>query len=226
MVDGYILLGRQHLRNDYDDNIIMEKVFHSIQEAIKASYQIYVEVRHALVSEMTREYDDIDTPYKRNHFNKETGEFYIEDIDGYYTGMTIKKVSIDLDSIQEERLNHNYGSEAYIIYGFRRLKPNENTIEHYISDIVYPNLQTAINESHKLYEEKLELIKDDCIINNVSIIANCFDNETGRFLVSNMDGHYIEGDIKKVHIFPSNKDNLSCLDEDEALDNIYSLNQY
>ena len=41
MVDGYILLGRQHLRNDYDDNIIMEKVFHSLQEAIKASYQIY-----------------------------------------------------------------------------------------------------------------------------------------------------------------------------------------
>lgn len=199
MIDGYILLGRQHLRNDYDDNIIMEKVFHSLQEAIKASYQIYVEVRHALVSEMTREYDDIDTPYKRNHFNEETGEFYIEDIDGYYTGMTIKKVSLDLDSVQEERLKNNYGSEAYIIYGFRRLKPNETKIEHYISDIVYPNLTVAITESRILYEEKKhELLKWG------SIIANSFDNETGRFLVSNMDGYYIEGDIKKVHIFPKN----------------------
>ena len=198
MIDGYILLGRQHLRNDYDDNIIMEKVFHSLQEAIKASYQIYIEVRHALVSEMTREYDDIDTPYKRNHFNEETGEFYIEDIDGYYTGMTIKEVSLVLDSTQEERLKNNYGSEAYVIYGFRRLKPNETKIEHYVSDIVYPNLQTAINESHKLYEEKLGILKKD------SIIANCFDNETGRFLVSNMDGYYIEGDIKKVYVFPRN----------------------
>lgn len=206
MIDGYILLGRQHLRNDYDDNIIMEKVFHSLQEAIKASYQIYVEVRHALVSEMTREYDDIDTPYKRNHFNEETGEFYIEDIDGYYTGMTIKKVSLDLDSVQEERLRNNYGSEAYVIYGFRRLKPNETKIEHYISDIVYPNLPTAINESHKLYEEKLEILKED------SIIANCFDNETGRFLVSNMDGYYIEGDIKKVYVFPRNN-NIEYLND-------------
>lgn len=198
MVDGYILLGRQHLRNDYDDNIIMEKVFHSLQEAIKTSYQIYVEVRHVIVSEMTCEYDDIDTPYKRNHFNEETGEFYIEDIDGYYTGMTIKKVTLDLDSIQEERLKNNHGSEAYVIYGFRRLKPNETKIEHYISDIVYPNLPTAINESRKLYKERFELLKKD------SIIANCFDNETGRFLVSNMDGYYIEGDIKKVHLFPRN----------------------
>ena len=206
MIDGYILLGRQHLRNDYDDNIIMEKVFYSLQEAIKASYQIYVEVRHALVSEMTREYDDIDTPYKRNHFNEETGEFYIEDINGYYTGMTIKKVSLDLDSVQEERLKNNYGSEAYVIYGFRRLKPNETKIEHYISDIVYPNLPTAINESHKLYEEKFELLKKD------SIIANCFDNETGRFLVSNMDGYYIEGDIKKVHLFPRNN-NIEYLND-------------
>lgn len=207
MIDGYILLGRQHLRNDYDDNIIMEKVFHSLQEAIKASYQIYVEVRHALVSEMTREYDDIDTPYKRNHFNEETGEFYIEDIDGYYTGMTIKKVSIDLDSVQEERLKNNYGSEAYIIYGFRILKPNETKIEHYISDIVYPNLTVAITESRILYEEKKhELLKWG------SIIANCFDNETGRFLVSNMDGYYIEGDIKKVHLFPRNN-NIEYLND-------------
>lgn len=220
MIDGYILLGRQHLRNDYDDNIIMEKVFHSLQEAIKASYQIYVEVRHALVSEMTREYDDIDTPYKRNHFNEETGEFYIEDIDGYYTGMTIKKISLDLDSVQEERLKNNYGSEAYVIYGFRRLKPNETKIEHYISDIVYPNLPTAINESNLLYEEKKhELLKGG------SIIANSFDNETGRFLVSNTNGYYIEGDIKKVYIFPSKKDNLSCLDENEALERLYSLSQ-
>lgn len=206
MIDGYILLGKQHLRNDYDDNIIMEKVFHSLQEAIKASYQIYVEVRHALVSEMTREYDDIDTPYKRNHFNEETGEFYIEDINGYYTGMTIKEVSLVLDSTQEERLKNNYGSEAYIIYGFKRLKPNETKIEHYISDIVYPNLPTAINESRKLYEEKLEILKED------SIIANSFDNETGRFLVSNMDGYYIEGDIKKVYVFPRNN-NIEYLND-------------
>lgn len=206
MIDGYILLGRQHLRNDYDDNIIMEKVFHSLQEAIKASYQIYVEVRHALVSEMTREYDDIDTPYKRNHFNEETGEFYIEDIDGYYTGMTIKEVSLVLDSTQEERLNHNYGSEAYVIYGFRRLKPNETKIEHYVSDIVYPSLPTAINESRKLYEEKLGILKKD------SIIANSFDNETGRFLVSNIDGYYIEGDIKKVYVFPRNN-NIEYLND-------------
>ena len=61
-----------------------------------------------------------------------------------------------------------------------------------------PNLPTAINESHKLYEEKLELLKKD------SIIANCFDNETGRFLVSNTNGYYIEGYIKKVHLFPRN----------------------
>ena len=206
MIDGYILLGRQHLRNDYDDNIIIEKVFHSLQEAIKASYQIYVEIRHVLVSEMTCEYDNIDTPYKRNQFNKETGEFYIEDINGYYSGMTIKKVSIDLDSTQAERLKNNYGSEAYVIYGFRRLKPNETKIEHYISDIVYPNLPTAINESRKLYEEKLGILKRD------SIIANCFDNETGSFLVSNMDGYYIEGDIKKVHIFPRNN-NIEYLND-------------
>ncbi len=222
MVDGYILLGKQHLKDDYDDNIIMEKVFHSLQEAIKASYQIYIEIRNALVSDLSceYEYDSVDTIYKRNHFNEETGEFYIEDINGYYSGMTIKEVSLVLDSAQTERLKNNYGSEAYVIYGFKRLKTNETKIEHYISDIVYPNLKTAINESRKLYEEKLELLKGG------SIIANCFDNETGRFLVSNMDGYYIEGDIKKVYIFPSKKDNLSCLDEDEALDNIYSLNQY
>ena len=58
----------------------------------------------------------------------------------------------------------------------------------------------------QLQKEKFELLKKD------SIIANCFDNETGRFLVSNTNGYYIEGDIKKVHLFPRNN-NIEYLND-------------
>ena len=121
MIEGYIVEGKRHLREDFEpDFFTSDTVFTSLADAVEGSRKIYEELLGFIKEDDASYYDEGEDPLEENYFVEEkhglrynvtAGSFSIVDVEGNFAEVFIKKVSINLGDKKLEETNSGHREE-------------------------------------------------------------------------------------------------------------------
>lgn len=118
MIEGYIVEGKRHLREDFEpDFFTSDTVFTSLADAVEGSRKIYEELLGFIKDDDESYYDEGEDPIEENFFIDDlscriAGSFSIVDVEGNFAEGFLKKVSIDLGDKKLEETNNGHREES------------------------------------------------------------------------------------------------------------------